>query len=101
MNPVEERAGEGELSRQGDFVRRVRYRLSRFQGALPGSGLPLPGAHRLEGTIDRDSAAAVAHLVGVRLTLRLEDGRAFGVTLMDASGRIHADGRMPAGCSCC
>jgi hypothetical protein len=98
MTLVEECSGLGELSRQGTVIRPVRYRISRYQAKLP-SGLPVPGLHRIEGTID--SADGDADLVGAPLTLRLEDGRALGITLADAHGRVLTEGHGPRRCVCC
>src|SRR5688572_9128990 len=99
---VEECAGVGELLRSGEPLRRVRYRISRYQGMLEGSGMPIPGLHRVEGSIDLEAAGDVANLVGAELTLRLEDGRAIGITLADAHGRVITEGHGPGrGCSCC
>jgi hypothetical protein len=95
---VEECTGEGELLRRGEILGRVRYRISRYQGMLEGSGLPVPGMHRIEGSIDLDDATG---LVGASLTLRLEDGRSLPITLAEG-GRVLTEGHGPAhGCSCC
>ena len=99
---VEECAGVGELLRNGEPLQRVRYRISRYQGMLEGSGMPVPGLHRLEGAVDLESGRDVSDLVGRSLTLKLEDGRSVGVTLADAAGRVVDEGHGPGrGCSCC
>jgi hypothetical protein len=98
---VEEVAGRGELSRNGTQVQEVGYRISRFQAQLGESGLPVPGVYRLEGTLEFEPAGAAAELIGVPLTLRLEDGRAMDVTVTDPDGQILTEGRHPRGCSCC
>lgn len=99
---VEECAGVGDLLRKGEWLHRVRYQISRYQGMLEGSGMPIPGMHRVEGSVDLDGPGAAADLVGSPLTLRLEDGRSVAITLADADGRViderHGPGR---GCSCC
>ena len=91
----------GDLLRKGERVQTVRYRISRYQGMLEGSGMPIPGMQRVEGSIDLDDATGPA-LVGVPLMLKLEDGRSLPIALADASGRVlderHGPGR---GCSCC
>ena len=91
----------GDLLRNGECVQAVRYRISRYQGMLEGSGMPIPGMQRVEGSIDLDDATGSA-LVGVPLMLKLEDGRSLPIALADASGRVlderHGPGR---GCSCC
>ena|SRR5690606_5660660 len=99
---VEECAGVGDLVRNGERLQRVTYRISRYQGMLEGSGMPVPGMHRVEGSIDIAGAAALSALVGVPLVLKLEDGRSLPIALADESGRVvderHGPGR---GCSCC
>jgi hypothetical protein len=109
MKLVEECAGVGDLSREGEIIRQVHYRIARYQGMQPGSGLPIPGLHRIEGTIDvgpegagpRASRGEFSTLVGQPLTLRLEDGRALGITLADADGRVLSEGHGPSRCLCC
>ena len=101
MKLVEECAGVGDLSRQGEIIRQVRYRIARYQGMQEGNGLPIPGLHRIEGTIDLGPGADVSDLVGVPLTLRLEDGRALGIALADAGGRVLSEGHGPSRCLCC
>ena len=96
---VEESAGLGQLFKDGTLLRVVRYSIRRYQGMLVGSGMPVPGLHRVEGTTDLDSIDP--SLVGAPLTLRLEDGRAMRVTF-ECDGRILAEGHGPGrGCSCC
>jgi hypothetical protein len=64
--------------------------------------MPVPGLHRLEGSIDFPVGDARTHLLGASLTLRLEDGRTLPVTLADRHGRILTEGHGPSrGCSCC
>lgn len=101
MKLVEQCSGVGELVRCGEVLRRVRYQIDRYQGMLP-SGMPLPGKHRIEGRVDSEPATDSSDLIGEVLTLRMEDGRALGITLADASGRVLAEGHGPrGGCSCC
>ena len=91
----------GELIRGEHTFRSVRYRISRFQG-MALSGLPVPGLHRIEGSVELDGVPHAAALVGASLTLRLEDGRDLPITLVDAHGRVLAEGHGPKhGCSCC
>jgi hypothetical protein len=98
---VEEATGRGELSRNGAPLHRVRYRISRFQAQLGESGLPVPGAYRIEGTLEFDDAGTPPELIGAAVTLTLDDGRAIEVTVTSADGRILTEGRHPRGCSCC
>lgn len=101
MRLVEECAGEGELSVANAPARRVRYRVSRYQGVMPWNGMPIPGLHRIEGTLDVMGWPDAAALVGACGKLRLEDGRTMPVTVTDASGHILTEGHGPSRCSCC
>ena len=97
---TEELTGVGELFQDGTVLRRVRYSIARYQGFLVGSGMPIPGLHRIEGSTDYE--VTDASLVGRPLTLRLEDGRTIGVTLAARDGRILSEGHGPGGgCRCC
>lgn len=99
---VEECAGVGDLLDGGALLGQVRYTISRYQGMLEGSGMPIPGLHRIEGSTDFRVGHEQARLIGAPLTLRLEDGRSLAVTLADREGRILAEGHGPSrGCSCC
>ena len=99
---VEECAGTGQLIDKHAVVREVRYTLSRYQGMLEGSGMPIPGLHRVEGSVDYDGTETPDHLVGSDFTLRLEDGRTLAITLAGRDGRILSVGHGPGrGCSCC
>ncbi len=97
---VEECCGIGELISKGKRLRHVRYAITRYQGMLP-SGLPMPGLHRIEGSLDLDAATTPADLIGAPLTLKLDDGRAIGITLAGADGRILTEGHGPSRCLCC
>jgi hypothetical protein len=99
MKFVEECVGVGDLEWKGEVLERVRYRINRFQG-VAGNGMPVPGVHRVEGTIELASGT-LFDLVGDPLTLRLEDGRAIAVTLASTDGRILSEGHGPSRCSCC
>jgi hypothetical protein len=101
MKLVEDATGVGDLGGCGGGTHRVRYRISRYQGMLVGSGMPVPGVHRLEGSVDLAEIARPESLVGETLTLTLEDGRAIAVRLADATGRILVEGHGPGRCSCC
>ena len=96
---IEESSGVGELVKDGFVIGQVRYSISRYQGMLVGSGMPIPGLHRLEGSTDFE--VTDVSLIGRPLMLRLEDGRALGVTLATRDGRLLSEGHGPGGCSCC
>jgi hypothetical protein len=99
---IEECSGTGDLMEQGVLLRQVRYTVSRYQGMLEGSGMPIPGLHRIEGSVDVTLGDEDARLLGAPLTLRLEDGRALAITLASRDGRILTEGHGPCrGCSCC
>ena len=100
MNHVEEYAGVGDLSRQGEVLRQVRYRITRYQ-ALSGNGLPIPGLHRVEGAIELGPGDDFSTLIGTPLALRLEDGRALAITIASADGRVLSEGHGPSRCLCC
>lgn len=97
---VEDCAGVGELHWRELHFAGIRYRISRFQGIAP-SGLPIPGLHRIEGAVELGAVADSERLVGANLTLKLEDGRALGITLASADGRVLTLGHGPSGCQCC
>lgn len=99
MKLVEEYAGVGDLSAKDELIREVRYRIARYQGFVEHSGLPIPGVHRIEGSVD--TAVNLESLVGQSLTLRLEDGRAIAITIADTTGRVLAEGHGPSRCLCC
>jgi hypothetical protein len=96
---VEEYAGVGQLDGKGAEIGPVRYRISRYQGFVEHSGLPIPGLHRIEGAVE--APADLEPLVGESLTLRLSDGRALAITIADAAGRVLAEGHGPSRCQCC
>lgn len=98
---VEESAGQGELSRSGTLLHTVRYRISRFQAQLGESGLPVPGAYRIEGSLEFEPGGTPPDLIGRAVTLKLDDGRTLDVTVTSSDGRILTEGRHPRGCSCC
>jgi hypothetical protein len=96
---VETATGTGELVKDDTVLGRVRYSITRYQGMLVGSGMPVPGLHRLEGSTDFQAPDAA--LIGQPLMLRLEDGRALTVTLADGDGRLLTEGHGPSRCRCC
>jgi hypothetical protein len=101
MKCVEESSGAGELMLDGAVICQVGYRVRRFQGMTEGSGLPIPGLHRIEGAIQFDSSTNPQAWINILLNLKLEDGRMFGVTLVDIDGRILSEGHGPSKCLCC
>jgi hypothetical protein len=98
---IEQLTGTGQLLRDETVLQQqVRYSIKRYQGFLVGSGMPIPGLHRIEGTTDYD--VSDVSIIGRPLTLRLEDGRAIRVTLAARDGRLLSEGHGPSGgCSCC
>jgi hypothetical protein len=103
MKLMEECAGIGEIVFEGRS-RPVAYRVQRHQGVMAGSGLPIPGLHRLEGAVtapEGGPAADFGDWVGRPLTLKLDDGRRLGVTVVDPDGRILSEGHGPMRCLCC
>jgi hypothetical protein len=100
MKLVEESSGVGELTMDGLTLCKVRYRVSRFQGMMEGSGLPIPGLHRIEGVIEF-SGNDPRNWIGVPLGLKLRDGRVLGITLVNTEGRILSEGHGPSKCLCC
>jgi hypothetical protein len=98
---VEQCSGTGQLLRENEVVRQVRYEFSVFQGMAPGSGLPIPGQRTLTGYVDFEPLREAADLVGPVLTLKLEDGRYLGIRLTGEGGGIMAGRHGAGGCSCC
>jgi hypothetical protein len=97
---VEQLTGLGDLLQDGTLLRRVRYSIARYQGMLVGSGMPIPGVHRIEGSTDYQVTDTT--IIGRPLTLRLEDGRTIAVTIAARDGRLLSEGHGPGrGCSCC
>jgi hypothetical protein len=99
MKLVEEYAGVGDLNAKEAVIPQVRYRISRYQGFVEHSGLPIPGVHRIEGSVE--TTADLEPLVGASMILRLEDGRAIAITIADTNGRVLAEGHGPSRCLCC
>jgi hypothetical protein len=98
---VEHYTGVGSLRIRDRTFRAIAYRIDRYQG-LALSGLPIPGMHRIEGTLELAGLPDAADLVGADVTLELEDGRSLALTVADESGRVLAEGHGPGrGCGCC
>jgi hypothetical protein len=101
MKLVEEREGEGVLTVRGESVGPVAYTINRYQ-AMTAGGLPVPGLHRIEGRLALESlSCSLALEQDMHLRLVIEDGRAFDLTLLDANGRVLAEGHGPGKCGCC
>jgi hypothetical protein len=101
LNLVEHYVGVGSLRWQGRTLGAIPYRISRFQG-IALSGLPIPGLHRIEGTVTLANESDAAALVGADVALDLEDGRTLNLTVADEHGRVLAEGHGPRhGCGCC
>jgi hypothetical protein len=101
MKLVEEREGEGLLTVRGQNVGRVGYAITRYQ-AMSRGGLPVPGLHRIEGQLALGSLPEEFSIeADMPLALELEDGRRLDLRLIDASGRVLAEGHGPGQCGCC
>lgn len=101
MKLVEQRQGEGRLTVRGEAVGSVGYAIDRYQ-AMTSGGLPVPGLHRIEGRLAIEALPASIGLEqDMHVALELEDGRRFELTLVDASGRVLAEGHGPGQCGCC
>ena len=101
MKLVEQCTGVGAIRWADRHVSKVPYRVDRYQG-MTTSGLPVPGFHRIEGSVALPGLEEGRPNVGDNLTLELEDGRSLALTLADAEGRVLAEGHGPTrGCSCC
>jgi len=97
---VEESSGDGELLLKSHVLGPVRYQIKVFQGMF-ANGLPNPTQRTVEGSVDLSGGAAAGDLVGVNLTLQLQDGRKIGIMISDDTGTIHTRPACTTGCSCC
>ncbi|MBN1238725.1 MAG: hypothetical protein JXB36_09490 [Gammaproteobacteria bacterium] len=97
---VEDSAGVGQVAWRDEVFPEVRYEVRRYQG-MTSSGLPVPGLHRIEGSVDLGSVSRRAEILHEDFVLHLEDGRAMRVTLADEDGRVLAEGHGPSRCTCC
>ena len=94
---MEETSGDGALLLNSRVLGSVRYQIKVFQG-LFGNGLPNPAERTVEGLVDGSDFSG---LLGINLTLQLQDGRRIGITISDESGTIHTRPACTTGCSCC
>lgn len=101
MKLVEECSGFGDLMWGGRAVKKIGYKVRRYQGISEGSGLPIPGLFRIEGTIDFDAAKDTLQWIDKDLGLKLEDGRVFGISIVDTEGKVLSEGHGPSKCLCC
>ena len=99
MKPVEEYAGEGQLSWLGGS-RPVGYRLTRLQG-MAANGLPVPGLFRIEGDLDLQGEPVPDAAVNSPVVLKLGDGRSMRITVTNSDGRVLSEGHGPSRCLCC
>jgi hypothetical protein len=69
---------------------------------MTAGGLPVPGLHRIEGRLALETLAPPsAFEAQSHLALELEDGRRLELVLIDADGRVLAEGHGPGRCGCC
>jgi len=101
MTLVEESSGVGELTLNGVVLCQVRYQVCRFQGMMEGSGLPIPGLHRIEGFLEFNPDTDPSEWISVPMSLRLEDGRVIGIAVVNKEGGILSEGHGPSRCLCC
>ena len=101
MKLVEECSGDGELLQNGQRIRPIAYQVRRYQGMSEGSGMPIPGLFRIEGSVQLDSVPDSSQWIGASLGLRLDDGRVLGITIVNAEGSILSEGHGPSKCLCC
>ncbi len=97
---VEQLAGVGELTIEGRVFAPVAYEISRYQGVL-ASGLPVPGVHRIEGTVDLTCVPDSVLRVGCDTVLAMENGRTLRVSIASDDGRVLTEGHGPSRCTCC
>ena len=97
---VEHCSGVGALALGDRVFPNVAYEVDRFQG-MAASGMPIPGLHRIEGTLNIEDVPELRDRVGSSLILRLQDGRAWRITLAGPHGRILSEGHGPSRCTCC
>jgi hypothetical protein len=101
MKLVEEREGAGRLTVRGEAVGEVAYSFNRYQ-AMTAGGMPVPGLHRIEGQLALEALPEPLGLeIDTHVALELEDGRRLELTVIDASGRVLAEGHGPGKCGCC
>ena len=99
MKPVEEYAGEGQLSWLGGSCP-VSYRLTRLQG-MAANGMPVPGVFRIEGDVHLGGEPVPDAAVNSPVVLQLGDGRSMHLTVTTPEGRVLSEGHGPSRCLCC
>ena len=86
-------SGVGEIYAGDRLLRRTTYRLE----VVPDPSRPDGSAAAVSGNIDITGMGETVVLAGAEhLILRLEDGRALPFHLGSTSGRIEAEGVLPA-----
>jgi hypothetical protein len=69
----------------------MAYRIRVYQGfRAEKHGDPIPGRKHLEGSVDYDMERDPLDLIGVDLTLHLQDGRTLDFFIRDKEGKIAA-----------
>jgi hypothetical protein len=101
MKLVEQASGTGMLMQDGAELRAVSYSITRYQGFVEHSGLPIPGLHRIEGSLGFGASSFPTDWIHTPLALRLEDGRVLAITIIDAGGKVVSEGHGPTKCLCC
>lgn len=101
MKLVNDSTGLGKLEYNGEALGGVRYHIQMYQGMSEGSGLPIPGLYRIDGSVDISGMRHPDDFIGMPLNLRLEDGRVIRIVIADSSGRVFSEGHGPMKCLCC
>jgi hypothetical protein len=92
---VEQPTDSGELFHGTERLGRAHYHLSVYQHFSDAEGELVPANLEVEGRIVPvdDLDLLWFHQQGTELTLRLADGRALDLSLLDGDGRIRSTGR--------
>ena len=90
---LEDLHGVGPVLRDGQLVREMTYAIQIYQRTREtGRGEVILGATFIEGCVDYDISRDSIDLIGVALTLRLQDGRTLPFLICGDSGQIAAAG---------
>jgi hypothetical protein len=84
--------GTAKVFREGKLLRPMRYHITIWQEMHDGGGFgqqhdPIAGLKRIEGRVDLDDREAF-DLVGVELTMTIEDGRTLEFFVRSSDGEI-------------